>query len=1215
MRKERFLLLSIICLILSIILSSFTGIFINKSHYVKSVENTLQQKIEKMHSYLLRFEKGENAQAPKIIKALNKDDLILLKYVSDSLVFWSSNSIPVNNTLEEETFKKPVIKLSNSFYFTEIFNRDSVVYIGLINLLNHYPYENDLLPSGFNSSFNLPDGTDLELDPEKGFAVHGKDGEYWFSIDIPLGNSSSPTQRIIATLFLFLGLILLGYYFYFLIQGCSNPVIRSRLILGIILLLIIIRFIQLKLALGFEGYILFDPFIYAESELVPSLGDLLLNSLIVFFIAILIYRFVDFSLLLKKDNRVLQVLLLIAYTIGILIFFFYAHYFNYSLIFNSWLSFSPNEIDRISVYSLISILIIGLNYLAAGLIFIRIVNSINIQLEYRIPLLVFILTSAFVFSVLILFFDYPGDILSMVFFYLITLLIGTLIYRNADISSYSIQVLLVLIFSIYSLSYFLIEGNEKESKVKTSLALSLANEHDPVAEYLFEELSGDIESDTSLIGRLKRDSINIDELGDYLTKNYFTGFWSKYHLRITLCRPTDNVLIEVPEFQWVHCYSFFDTLSRDIGFNLPESNFYYLDYQAGRISYLGRFPFLFDEPPYEITLFIELDSRLTRNLLGYPELLLDKELQKERLIKKYSYAKYYKGNLVMQAGDFSYSLSSELFGSVDNELQNIKLDGYNHLLYKPEKDNLIVLSLPSIKFIDVIVGFSYIFLFYYVCLMLVITAQRMQRTDFHLLDNLRSKIQFTIISILIVSLMLVAAGTIWLNIRSYRNNQNNILQEKIHSVLIELKHKLEYEVVLSPYWSAPNYDNLDQLLIKFSDVFYSDINLYDPQGELLATSRYEIFDLGLQGEKMDPTAYHKLQREKRAQFIHREKIGELSYLSAYTPFENTEGKLLAYLNLPYFTKQKEFQASLSALIVTIINIYVILILITIVTSVLISDQITRPLEILQQRFRQLKLGDKYEQITYKRKDEIGRLVEEYNKMVRELEKSVDLLARSERESAWREMAKQIAHEIKNPLTPMRLSVQQLKKLWLDKKEDFDKYMDSVSGTLIEQIDNLSAIASEFSSFAKMPEIKLEPIDIVDVTKKCVKLFEGSNDYSITFNAAYDKLIIHSDREQLSRVLINVIKNGIQSIPDDRKGIIAIELDKKVKEVEIRISDNGRGIPDEVKSRMFMPNFTTKSSGMGLGLAIVKNIVEQLKGKITFNTKLGEGTVFILSFPV
>ena len=194
-------------------------------------------------------------------------------------------------------------------------------------------------------------------------------------------------------------------------------------------------------------------------------------------------------------------------------------------------------------------------------------------------------------------------------------------------------------------------------------------------------------------------------------------------------------------------------------------------------------------------------------------------------------------------------------------------------------------------------------------------------------------------------------------------------------------------------------------------------------------------------------------------------------------------------------------------------------------------------------------------------------------------------------------------------------IQQLQKIWNEKREDFDKYMDSVSATLIEQIDNLSAIASEFSNFAKMPEVKSEPVDIVDVVRKCVKLFEGNARYSITFHTSDEQLQIQSDREQLSRVLINVIKNGIQSIPEDRQGIIKVELAKKDAEVEIRISDNGRGIPDEVKSKMFMPNFTTKTSGMGLGLAIVKNIIEQLRGKITFTTRIGEGTAFTLQFPL
>ena len=1210
MKKFRFLILSVLFLILSVVLSSFTGILSNKTRYVKNAENILNQKIEKVHGYFARFDKAREEEIPDIINDLIKGNIILLKYYKDSLIFWSSNSIPVYDTYYKELFENRIVNFYNSFYYVEQYEHDSNTYIGLINLANRYPYENEYIRSGFNRSFRLPADADIGFDPESGYAFLDGEGNYLFSIVIPYPNSSAGPQRVLATIFLFAGLIFFACFIVLVLSDIKYPRKRFWWVLGIIALVVLLRLLQLWFVIRFGEFVLFDPYIYAASVLVPSLGDLLLNSLIVFFLAVLVYRFIDFPMVNRRIG--INVLLLIGYVIILVVFFLYAHYSGNSLIYNSRISFQLSETDQLTIYSLISIFINGLNYFSAGLVLIRILQKSVHHIKFPVFLLVYVFVSAFIFIGLYLIYQYPFDSISIVFFYLISLSLGFMNYKRNDVSVYSWQVVLVLIFSVYSLAYLILEGGKKEYSVKASLALGLASEHDPVAEYLFEELSHKIETDTVLINWLN-DSVNINELFNYMGKNYFTGYWSKYDMQITLCRPIDNVLIELPDYQWVHCYSFFDNMIEDIGLSLPETRFYYLNKQNGRISYLGRFPFI-SESGEEKTLFIELNSRLNRNLLGYPGLLLDAELQKERIIEKYSYAKYYKGNLVTQSGDFSYSLTDDLFDTSDNEFQEIKLNGYHHLLYRPEKDILIVVSQPGIKFIDMVVGFSYIFLFYYLCLMLVFIVRNISKNGFRFLINLRSKIQFSIIGILIISLFLIATSTIWLNIRNYKNNQDDILHEKIQSVLTELKYKLAYEENLDSYWSTSNYDNLDQLLIKFSDIFFTDINLYDPHGALLATSRYEIFDLGLQGEKMDPVAYYRLHTEKWAQFIHREKIGELMYQSAYVPFENMNGKLLAYLNLPYFTKQKEFQTALSALIVTIINIYVILFLITIIISIFISNQITRPLEVLQLSFRQLKIGDRHEQISYKRKDEIGRLVEEYNRMVKELEKSVDLLARSERESAWREMAKQIAHEIKNPLTPMRLSVQQLKKLWKEKREDFDKYMESVSVTLIEQIDNLSDIASEFSNFAKMPEVKPETIDVVDVTRKCVKLFEGNAAYSITFNTDSKKLFIQSDKEQLSRVLINIIKNGIQSIPDGKKGIITVELENKKKEVEIRISDNGRGIPDEVKPKMFMPNFTTKSSGMGLGLAIVKNTVEQLKGKISFTTELEKGTEFKLIFP-
>jgi len=236
-------------------------------------------------------------------------------------------------------------------------------------------------------------------------------------------------------------------------------------------------------------------------------------------------------------------------------------------------------------------------------------------------------------------------------------------------------------------------------------------------------------------------------------------------------------------------------------------------------------------------------------------------------------------------------------------------------------------------------------------------------------------------------------------------------------------------------------------------------------------------------------------------------------------------------------------------------------------------------------------------------------------MVSELSENAEKLAKSERESAWREMAKQIAHQIKNPLTPMKLSVQYLQKAWKDEIPDFDKRLEKFSNSLISQINNLSRIATEFSNFAKMPRARNEKVNIIERLNDSVNLLENTE--NVTFIKKFgnfNELYVLADREQLLIVFSNLIQNGIQAVPKDRSAKIEIELDKKENLIQVVIKDNGSGISDEVKDKMFQPNFTTKSSGMGLGLAIVKNIVENADGKIWYETVLQQGTSFFITFP-
>lgn len=297
-----------------------------------------------------------------------------------------------------------------------------------------------------------------------------------------------------------------------------------------------------------------------------------------------------------------------------------------------------------------------------------------------------------------------------------------------------------------------------------------------------------------------------------------------------------------------------------------------------------------------------------------------------------------------------------------------------------------------------------------------------------------------------------------------------------------------------------------------------------------------------------------------------------------------------------------------------INVYAIVFIAIGLFAIIIARQITAPLNFIQQSLSKTIYGKKNEHIKWSRDDEIGALVKEYNKMISALENSAQRLAQSERESAWREMAKQVAHEIKNPLTPLKLGLQLLDKSWKDKDPKFDQKFERFSKSFVEQIESLSSIASEFSAFAKMPDTRIEQINIFDMLNQAVTIFKQMDNVQISYLQPENAFIINADRDQLLRCFNNLLKNAIEATPHDRKCIIDINYLVTSKNILLTIKDNGNGIPEEMREKIFEPNFTTKSSGTGLGLAFIKNSIENANGKIWFETTMGTGTTFYLSLP-
>ena len=330
------------------------------------------------------------------------------------------------------------------------------------------------------------------------------------------------------------------------------------------------------------------------------------------------------------------------------------------------------------------------------------------------------------------------------------------------------------------------------------------------------------------------------------------------------------------------------------------------------------------------------------------------------------------------------------------------------------------------------------------------------------------------------------------------------------------------------------------------------------------------------------------------------------------------GSFLAFglLAATYFrhTSSPELQGEVQGFISTLLNLYVFILLVAASAALFVANSITRPLAELGQKLANIKL-EKNERIAWQGRNELGELIGEYNRMVEKLEDSTERLKQSEREGAWREMARQVAHEIKNPLTPMKLSVQHLQRAYQTQPEQAAGLVQRVSQTLIEQIDVLSDIASEFSNFAKMPEPQCEQLDLGQLVVSVHRLFEQQEEAAlqVACRLPEQSVFVFADRSQLTRIFINLIKNALQSIPDGRDGRVCIALGALENHALICISDNGAGIPDAVQDQVFSPHFTTKSSGTGLGLAMCKSMVEAMNGRVWFETKVGEGTRFFVQF--
>jgi two-component system nitrogen regulation sensor histidine kinase NtrY len=582
---------------------------------------------------------------------------------------------------------------------------------------------------------------------------------------------------------------------------------------------------------------------------------------------------------------------------------------------------------------------------------------------------------------------------------------------------------------------------------------------------------------------------------------------------------------------------------------------------------------------------------------------------------QFSYCVFANKQLQYSSGPFNYRrYLSEIIQDTDDIFEeSSSAEGYSHKAFLGENDRFVIVSAKELSLNQRLANFSFLFLVFIFAILMILISIAIYQSIKQIRLNYAAKIQLYLNIAFFTPLIIVSVTTISIILQSFKAS--------LESQYLEYAENLSALIAdpLNDFRSVDiDPETLSEQLYQMAEVADVDMNIFNTNGRLIASSLFQVYQNSILSYNIAPNAFIRIFENQESAFVQEEKVGLLEYKNVYVGVRSPEtGTIIGILSLPFFASKKDLEQSIIDVLSYIINIFTFLFVIFLVVSFFVSRGLTFPLWLITQKIKRTTLSSFNEPLSWNSDDEIGLMVAEYNRMLVNLEESKKALAKSEKESAWREMARQVAHEIKNPLTPMKLTLQHMKRI-IDDAEDngeTEKKQKQIN-SLLEQIETLSDIATSFSDFAKMPIPQIESLDIRVLLLETIELYNKKELGKIVPDIEGGDFEIKGDKKWLGRALSNLIINGFQAVNDDRKAILHIRLlHEGLHRVRIEIEDNGAGIPVHIGEQVFTPNFSTKYTGSGLGLAITKKGIEHADGSIWFESKEGEGTVFYIELPL
>lgn len=1148
------------------------------------------------------------------------------------LIFWSNN----NYSISKSDIHKPdsifLVQYQNGTFEcikqTLLINNAPYTIAALIPIHWQYFIENKYLKNSFTDYPEIDNLYEITFKPNS-YAVTNSSGNPIYYLNKKEKNNNTNTN-LYSLLLQLAAVVCLLFYFHFLCINVLRKKGFKKSFLLLVFLLITIRGLSYlaNFPFNFNQLALFDPSVYASNIFHPSLGDLLINSIIIFWLVIF-YKF-NYTVNAYENNKKIyqeKIYNAISYIqiIALVLITFLCVNTIKSLILDSKISFDVTNFFGLNWFSIIGFIVISLcvfsyYHLSHILLISASTQKITLLKQIIIVLIVGIIIIGLQLKTVSIISN------TLIIIWLIAYLI-ILYIRQKDLSIYLLKssffVFWIMFFAVSVSTLLMLQNNFIEIEQRKKWAEELAEKIDPNSETLLKIATTNF-SNEFLQQNFKRlnEEFSNKFIKDSLVNENFSGYLNKYDTRIYTYDSLLKPLFNDDSLPFSVIKSILLSQSKET--SIPDLCSFEDDYKKENYIYEKNIK---QDSIVLGYLFVVVKPKQYKSEAIYPELFKQVKDLSSDFNTHYAYAIYNNGTLINSFNDYSfpYSLNKQKISTAKFEIK--KNSNYKELWYYNALGKTVIIVKKSSAILEMITLFAYLFCTFLILISVLHLANFIFKTKFKKAElqqafsfKIRTQIQATIIMVSLFSFIIIGATTISFFV--YRFNQSS--EDRLSKTILVMANQVEEKLKVTN--TNLSFDDkvdittlgfgnsLEKVINDVAEIYNSDINLYNNSGTLIASTQPYIFNKQLLSEKMNPIAFDALNKNKSTRYLQSEKIADFKFLSIYVPINDNEGNAYAFVNIPFLNSQTELNQEISSFLSTLMNLNAFIFLLAGAIAYMATDKITASFSLISNKMKAINFELKNETIEWNRNDELGTLVKEYNKMVLKLEASAKALAKSEREGAWREMARQVAHEIKNPLTPMKLSIQYLQKSIDNNNTNIQELTNKVSKTLIEQIEQLSKIASDFSQFANIENTEPEIFNLNEVINSLIDLFKLKENVHFIWNNTNEQYLINADKSQISRLFKNLITNAIEASKENEKVEINITQSMFNDHFEVSIQDNGIGIDEAMKPKIFTPNFTTKSSGTGLGLAICYGIVERANGKISFETKKNIGSIFTVSFP-